>query len=90
MHPTAYWVAQNIVLEINQLGFESDSGRFKVGNGRTAWNTLTYAPACPIVLDNGNATSTFNPSSSIEEGNATSTYSALVTIDQHSACQKLF
>ncbi len=36
------WTAANIVLADGQLGYETDTGRVKVGNGATAWNSLAY------------------------------------------------
>lgn len=37
--------AANIVLAAGQLGVETDTGRIKVGNGVTAWNSLPYVGA---------------------------------------------
>lgn len=36
------WLERNIVLEVGEPGFETDTGRLKIGNGRTAWNDLPY------------------------------------------------
>lgn len=36
-------VAGNRTLESGEPGFEVDTGRFKIGDGVTPWNTLTYA-----------------------------------------------
>lgn len=41
-HPAAYWVAQNIVLNKNQAGVETDAGGQKRGDGITPWNELLY------------------------------------------------
>ena len=38
----AQWAAANTVLEEGELGLETDSGKIKVGDGATAWNTQPY------------------------------------------------
>ena len=38
----AQWAAANTVLEEGELGLETDSGKIKVGDGITAWNTQPY------------------------------------------------
>ena len=35
--------AANIVLLVGEIGVESDSGKFKIGDGSTRWNDLPYA-----------------------------------------------
>ena len=39
----ANWTSNNPTLAAGELGFESDSGLFKIGNGSTAWTGLSYA-----------------------------------------------
>jgi hypothetical protein len=39
----AQWVSANTVLATGELGVETDTNRFKVGTGTTAWNNLSYA-----------------------------------------------
>lgn len=42
-HDTAAaWVAANPVLADAELGVEDDTGRFKIGDGVTAWIDLAY------------------------------------------------
>ena len=36
------WTAQNPVLMAGEPGFESETENLKIGDGRTAWNTLPY------------------------------------------------
>lgn len=38
----AQWTAANPILSAGEIGFESDSGQFKIGDGTTAWVDLTY------------------------------------------------
>ncbi len=37
------WTALRPVLPTGDLGFETDTGKFKVGDGVTAWPSLPYA-----------------------------------------------
>lgn len=39
------WTTQ--VLSQGEMGFETDTGRFKIGDGTTAWNSLSYANIIP-------------------------------------------
>lgn len=39
----AQWASANPVLPVGQIGFESDTGRSKFGNGRDRWAVLDYA-----------------------------------------------
>jgi hypothetical protein len=38
------WTSANPILASGELGFETDTGRIKIGNGSTAWTSLTYSP----------------------------------------------
>lgn len=37
------WTSANPILSQGEAGYEYDTGRFKVGNGLTPWNTLPYS-----------------------------------------------
>lgn len=37
------WTAVNPVLALGELGLESDTGKFKIGNGSAIWTMLAYA-----------------------------------------------
>jgi hypothetical protein len=39
----AQWVSANPVLASGEQGFETDTNKLKIGNGSTAWNSLSYA-----------------------------------------------
>jgi hypothetical protein len=41
------WTAANTVLATGEVGFETDTGRFKIGDGSTAWNSRAYASPAP-------------------------------------------
>lgn len=38
----AEWTAANPILQAGELGYETDTEKFKIGNGTTAWNDLDY------------------------------------------------
>lgn len=37
------WTTANPTLAVGEIGVETDTGKFKVGNGSTAWSSLTYS-----------------------------------------------
>jgi hypothetical protein len=39
----AQWTSANPTLAVGELGAETDTGKFKIGTGSTAWNSLAYA-----------------------------------------------
>lgn len=39
----ATWTSVNPILAIGEAGYETDTGRFKVGNGSSAWTALSYS-----------------------------------------------
>jgi len=36
------WTSKDPTLSLNEIGFESDTGRYKIGDGSTAWSSLGY------------------------------------------------
>jgi hypothetical protein len=57
------WTTQ--VLYAGEVGYETDTGRFKIGDGSTAWNSLKYAAVVPTGFI-GNSGIYVNPSSNGE------------------------
>jgi hypothetical protein len=39
----ATWTSANSILSAGEIGFETDTRKFKIGNGSTAWNSLAYS-----------------------------------------------
>lgn len=39
----AQWTAANTLLAAGEIGIETDTGSFKIGDGSTVWNSLAYA-----------------------------------------------
>lgn len=63
------WTANNPTLLVGEIGVESDTGRFKIGDGTTAWTGLDYGAAEPILpytstglLDGGSLAINADPS----------------------------
>jgi hypothetical protein len=46
----ATWTSTNPTLAAGEMGLETDTGKFKLGNGSTAWASLTYATNGTIPL----------------------------------------
>ena len=44
---TGEWAAGSIVLSAGEWGLDTTTGRYKIGDGTTAWNSLTYAATLP-------------------------------------------
>src|SRR6185436_19144116 len=47
----ATWTALNPVLEEGELAYEIGTGKFKIGDGSTAWSGLEYAGVDDLILD---------------------------------------
>lgn len=43
------WAVSNPTLLVGQIGIESDTGKFKMGDGSTAWNSLSYVITKSVV-----------------------------------------
>lgn len=46
----AGWTSANPVLSVGEPGLETDTGKFKWGDGTTAWNDLDYAAGSASVV----------------------------------------
>ena len=42
------WTSTNPTLAAGEIGFETDTNRFKIGTGSTAWNSLSYFVQDPV------------------------------------------
>jgi hypothetical protein len=52
----ANWTSSNPVLAQGEMGIETDTRKFKFGDGTTAWNSLSYGlVSTPNIIDGGNA-----------------------------------
>lgn len=51
------WTAANPILAEGEFGYETDTTKFKVGNGTASWSALSYASgAATAAVESG-----FNP-----------------------------
>ena len=48
----ANWTSCDPTLKSGELGYVTDTNQFKIGDGATAWSTLTYYPYIPIDVSN--------------------------------------
>lgn len=56
----ADWTSANPVLYAGEFGYESDTGKYKLGDGSTAWTSLAYLPLTAtgdVNIDGGSPTS---------------------------------
>ena len=56
----AQWTAANPTLAAGAIGFETDTNKFKVGNGSSAWSSLQYFVDASIVFDSSEVTTLVN------------------------------
>jgi hypothetical protein len=47
---SANWTSEDPVLAAGEFGFESDHGRFKLGDGTSAWSDLPYYETAPETI----------------------------------------
>ena len=47
----AQWTAANPTLAAGEIGFETDTNKFKMGNGSSAWTSLAYFVDASVVFD---------------------------------------
>jgi len=47
----AQWTSANPILAAGEIGFETDTGKFKIGNGSSAWASLTYFADVSVLVD---------------------------------------
>lgn len=45
----AFWEDANPILHSGEPGYETDTGKLKIGDGRLPWRELEYSPAGSIV-----------------------------------------
>ena len=48
------WTTRNLILGVGKMGYESDTIKFKIGDGRTPWNSLPYAGGSGTTESGGN------------------------------------
>jgi len=81
--PAATWTSANPILGSGEMGIETDTSLFKIGDGVTAWNSLPYGglqgPAGSLTEHTGTAT--------IDFGAAPGTNTTTVTVTGQTGIQ---
>jgi hypothetical protein len=54
------WTSENPVLGYGVIGLETDTGKFKIGNGTTQWNSLLYSGGEPARVSVSTVTASQN------------------------------
>lgn len=69
----AQWTSTNPTLAAGEIGFETDTLKGKIGNGSTAWTSLSYAfvPATTAVATWFNSPSSANLASAVTDETGT-------------------
>jgi hypothetical protein len=52
------WTSANPVLSIGEMGIETNTAKYKIGDGTTAWNSLAYSSLPSTALTSGGALGT--------------------------------
>jgi len=68
----AAWTAANPTLAAGELGLETDTSFYKIGNGATAWNSLAYGSITGTLAD-GSVTSAKLANTTVAAGSYTAT-----------------
>ena len=66
----AQWTAANPTLAAGEIGFETDTNKFKVGNGSSAWTSLAYFVDASVVFDSSEVQSLVDAGVASLVGNA--------------------
>jgi hypothetical protein len=77
------WVAVNPILSAGEVGYETDSKKFKIGDGTTAWNSLAYAAILPSELNelvDDRVNDLLVPGSNIEKSYSDSTNALTISV----------
>lgn len=61
------WVSSDPVLSEGEIGFETDTGKFKIGDGSTSWSSLGYAGGDIVSSSSIGELSNVNDSATYEE-----------------------
>lgn len=69
----ANWTTANPTLAAGELGLETDTAKYKIGNGSTAWSSLSYSSLPSNALD----VNTINAKGDLLVGTADNTISRL-------------
>jgi hypothetical protein len=77
----ANWITVNPVLASGEIGYETDTGYLKVGNGTSAWTALPYTPSQYMVLSSANTLTSQTAAQPIFDGGGGTSNGALTLVD---------
>ena len=82
----AAWTAANPTLAAGELGLETDTSFYKIGNGSTAWNSLAYGSITGTLADTAVTPGTYTTANITvdSKGRITSASSGVSGIDAFS------
>jgi len=84
---TGTWAQVNPILAAGEIGLETDTGKFKIGDGSTLWNALGYSTdvsklnGAVSVANGGTGKSTFGASAGVLKTNGSDVLSASLVAD---------
>lgn len=73
---SADWNTANPVLAVGEGGYESDTGKFKLGNGTAAWSALAYQGADKALIGHTHTASQISDSTTVGRSVLTATDAA--------------
>lgn len=81
----AVWTSKNPVLERGEPGFEIDTGKLKIGNGTSDWNSLNYIGGSDDVTIDNKITEAFDNfvAQTSEDGNINTFKELIQYVEQH-------
>lgn len=81
----ANWTAANPVLLNGEIGLETDTRKFKAGNGSSTWSSLSYYPASTTTMVRGQCSKTTTGTIVIATQSAYVTTGLTATLDSSTA-----
>ena len=89
------WTTANPVLSQGEAGYEHDTGRFKIGNGVSGWNSLPYSsgvtgPTGPSSTATVGSVSTLSPGASATVVNSGTASAAVYNLWYSSRCNRCY
>ena len=81
----AVWTSKNPVLERGEPGFEIDTGKLKIGNGTSDWNSLNYIGGSDDATIDNKITEAFDSfvAQTSEDGNINTFKELIQYVEQH-------
>jgi len=79
----ATWTSVNPILNSGEIGFETDTNLFKIGNGSTSWTSLAYAGggvSYSAVATSGGTTTLTSTSTTTQNFTGTNTQTVVLTV----------